>query len=73
MPDNKPSIFELTLEQELQQEKIKMMLQQCLVDRDIVSMHKMANYLLQLFFLERRKSAYFVKEVAANLRQSLGD
>jgi hypothetical protein len=73
MPDNKPSIPELTLEQELQHEKIKMMLQQCLVDRDIVSMHKMANYLLQLFFLERRKSAYFAKEAAANLLQSLGN
>jgi hypothetical protein len=73
MQDKKRSIPELTLEQELQQEKIKMMLQQCMVDRDIVSMHKMANYLLQLFFLERRKSSYFAREAAANLRQSLGD
>ena len=73
MQDNKRSIPELTLEQELQQEKIKMMLQQCMVDRDIVSMHKMANYLLQLFFLERRKSSYFAREAAANLRQSLGN
>lgn len=73
MPDKNQSIPELTLEQELQQEKLRMMLQQCLVDRDIVNMHKMASYLLQLFFLERRKSAYFAKEAAANLRQSLGD
>lgn len=73
MPDKNQSIPELTLEQELQQEKLRMMLQQCLVDRDIVNLHKMANYLLQLFFLERRKSAYFAKEAAANLRHSLGD
>ena len=73
MPDKKQSIPDLTLEQELQQEKIRMMLQQCLADRDIVSMHKMASYLLQLFFLERRKSRYFMKEAANNLRQSLRD
>ena len=73
MPGKEQSIPDLTLEQELQQEKIRMMLQQCLVDRDIVSMHKMAGYLLQLFFLERRKSAYFMKEAATNLRQSLRD
>lgn len=71
MQEDKESIFKLPLEQELQQQKISMMLQQCVVDRDIVSMHKMAGYLLKLYFLERRKAAYFAKEAQENLRQSL--
>lgn len=71
MQEDNTSAFELPLEQELQQEKIRMMLQQCVVDRDIVSMHKMAGYLLKLYFLERRKSAYFAKEAQENLRHSL--
>lgn len=73
MPDNKRSVPDLTLEQELQQEKFRMMLQQCMVDRDYVTLHKMANNLLKLYFLERRKSAFFAKEAIINLTQPLND
>lgn len=64
-------IPEIPLEQELQKEKIKMTLQNCVVENNIQDLHIAAKYLLDLLYIEKQKTAYFAQEAAANLHNSM--
>lgn len=71
MQGDHSSIPEIPLEQELQKEKIKMTLQNCVVENNIQDLHTAAKYLLDLLYLEKQKTAYFAQEAAANLQNSM--
>lgn len=65
------TIPEIPLEHQLQKEKIKMTLQNCVVRNDIQDLHIAAGYLLELLYMEKQKTAYFAQEAAANLHHSI--
>ena len=60
-------IPDLPLEQELQKEKIAMAMQNCMIEQDANSLHEIAKGVLELLYMEKRKSLYFMQEAAKNL------
>lgn len=64
-------IPEIPLEHQLQKEKLRLILQNCVVQNNIQDLHIAAGYLLELLYMEKQKTAYFAQEAAANLRQSI--
>jgi len=60
-------IPELPLEQELQKEKISIAMQNCMIQQDANSLHEIAKGVLELLYMEKRKSLYFMQEAARNL------
>lgn len=64
-------IPEIPLEHQLQKEKLRLILQNCVVQNNIQDLHTAAGYLLELLYIEKQKTAYFVQEAAVNLHQSI--
>ena len=65
MQEENGMIPELPTEALFQKEKMKALLQRCIVENDIEALKKASDYLLELYFLERRKVMYFMNEAAS--------
>ena len=65
MQEETGMIPELPVEALFQKEKMKGLLQKCVAEKDINSLKKASDYLVELYFLERRKVMYFMNEAAS--------
>jgi hypothetical protein len=65
MQEESGTIPELPTEALFQKEKMKALLQKCIVEKDIDALKKASDYLVELYFLERRKVMYFMNEAAS--------
>mgnify|MGYP003631852810 CR=1 len=65
MQEETGMIPELPPEALFQKEKMKGLLQKCVAEKDINALKKASDYLIELYFIERRKVMYFMNEAAS--------
>lgn len=68
MQEENGTIPELPVEALFQKEKMKGLLQKCVAEKDMDALKKASDYLVELYFLERRKVMYFMNEAASLMR-----